>query len=126
GTAGDVGERVAVLVEVDRQRRALLQLGAARVAGREWLLAVRDSQLGELRQRLERLVEAPPLVDVDLQRQLARNAADGADPLDVQPVAAAELELETPEPIERLLRPARHVVGIPEPDRPARRRPGAS
>ena len=77
-------------------------------------------------QRLERLVEAPRLVDVDLQRQVARDAAHRADALDVETVAAAELQLEAPEPIERLLGAAGHVVGIAEPDRPARRRPGAT
>ena len=107
-------------------RRALLQLRAARVAGGQRLLAVLDAELGELRQRLERLVEAPRLVHVDLQRQVARDAAHGAHALDVEPVAAAELELEAPEALERLLGAARHVVGIAEPDRPARRRAGAA
>src|SRR5207247_1446735 len=51
---GDVGERVAVLVEVDRQRRVALQLGPVRIAGRERLLAVLDAELLELRERLER------------------------------------------------------------------------
>ena len=57
--AGTSVERVAVLVGVDRQRRAALQLGAVRVAGRQRLLAVLDAERGQLRQRLERLVERP-------------------------------------------------------------------
>ena len=120
----DVAERVAVLVDVDRQRRALLQLGPARVAGGQRLLAVRDAELGQRGERLESLRETPRLVDVDLQRQVTGHFPDRADALDVEPVAAAELELESPEAAERLLGPARHVVGIAEPHRPARRRPG--
>ena len=45
GARGDVGERVAVLVDEDRHGRAPLQLGAARVAGRQRLLAVVDLHL---------------------------------------------------------------------------------
>src|SRR4029077_5615714 len=103
----------------------LLQLGPAWVAGGERLLAVLDAEVRKRRQRLARLVRAAPLVDVDLQRQLPRYAAHRADALDVEPIAAAELELESPEPLERPLCAAGHVVGITEPDRPARRRPGA-
>src|SRR5581483_4588198 len=125
GTRGDVAKRVAVLVDEDRERRALLQLGAAGIAGRQRLLAVLDTELGELRQELERLREAPGLVHVHLERQVAGDAADGTDALDVEAVPAAELELEAAEAGERLLRAARHVVGVPEPDRPARRRAGA-
>ena len=88
---GDVGERVAVLVDVDRERRALLQLQAAFVAGRQRLLAVRDAELRQRRKRLERLIEAPRLVDVDLQRKVAGDCANRPDSLDVEPVAAAEL-----------------------------------
>ena len=100
--------------------------GPAGVAGGQRLLAVRDAELGQRGQRLERLLEAPCLVDVDLQRQVARDAAHRADALDVETVATAELQLEAPEPIECLLGAAGHVVGIAEPDRPARRRPGAA
>ena len=74
---GDVVEPVAVLVDVDRDRRALLQRPAALVAGAERLLAVLDAELGQLRQRLERLVERPPLVDVDLERQLGGRGRRG-------------------------------------------------
>src|SRR2546423_12536164 len=116
---------MAVLVDVDRERRALLQLGAVRVAGGQRLLAILDAELGERRKRRERLVEAPGFVHVNLQRQLARDAANRADALDVEPVAAAQFELEAPEPVERFLRTARHVVWIAEPHRPARRRAGA-
>src|SRR5690348_12516652 len=59
---GDVRERMAVLVDVDRKRRAFLQLWAPLVACRERLLAIRDAEPGERGQRLERLVEAPGLV----------------------------------------------------------------
>ena len=100
--------------------------GPPRVAGGQRLLAVLDAELGERRERLERFLEAPGLVDVDLQRQVAGDAAHGTDALDVEPVAAAELELEAAEAVERLLGAAGHVVGIAEPDRPARRRAGAA
>ena len=62
----DVGERVAVLVDVDRDRRARLQLRAVRIACGERLLAVLDAERRELRQHVERLVERPGLVHVDL------------------------------------------------------------
>ena len=125
GAGSDVAERVAVLVDVDRERRALLQLGAAGVARRQGLLAVLDAELDQGWERVEGFLEAPGLVDVDLERQLAGDGANGADALDVEPVAAAELELEAPEAIERLLGAAGHVVGVAEPHRPARRRAGA-
>src|SRR5206468_4775429 len=50
------------------------------------------------------------------------------DALDIEPVARAELQLETPEaPLgSRLLRTARHVVRVAEPDRPRRRRAPAA
>ena len=63
----DVGERVAVLVDVDRDGRATLQLRPAWIAGGERLLAVLEV---ELRQVLERLVERPRFVDVALERQV--------------------------------------------------------
>ena len=68
GARGDVGERVAVLVDVDRHRRAPLQLRPARVARGQRLLAVLDAELGSCGSVLERLVERPVLVDVDLER----------------------------------------------------------
>ena len=75
---------------------------------------------------LERLVERPPLVDVHLERQLG-DGADGAHALDVEPVAAAELQLQPPEAARGcLLGAARHVVGVAEPDRPRGRRPVAA
>ena len=114
----DVGERMAVLVDIDRNGRAPLQLGTARVAGAQRLLAVLHV---DLRQRLERLVQRPCFVDVALQRQRG-DRAHRAHPLDVETVTAAELELQPLEPVADLLRPARHVVRIAEPDRPARRR----
>ena len=66
GAGRHVGGDVAVLVDVDRERRALLQRRPAGVAGRQRLLAVLDAELRELRQRLERLVERPLLVHVHL------------------------------------------------------------
>src|SRR5215211_7537395 len=48
GAGGHVGERVAVLVDVDRQWRAALQLDAAGVAGGQRLLAVLDPELTQL------------------------------------------------------------------------------
>ena len=63
----DVGERVAVLVDVDRDRRAALQLRRRR--GRPRGAAARSTARSQLRQVLERLVERPRLVDVALERQ---------------------------------------------------------
>ena len=122
GAGGHVRERVAVLVDVDRQRRAPLQLRPVRVAGRQRLLAVLDAERGQLRQRLERLVERPRLVHVDLQRHVGHRA-NGAHALDVEPVAPAELQLQPLEPPAHLLGAPPHVVGIAEPDRPRGRRP---
>src|SRR5579884_2024707 len=124
GARGDVGERVAVLVHVDRERRLALQLRIRlhRVRG-ERLLAVLDTERGELREALARLVEAPALVDVDLEGHLPRDSANRAHALDVETVARAQLELQPPEAADRALGAPRHVVGIAEPDRPARRRP---
>src|SRR6478609_6294902 len=123
---GDVAERVAVLVDIDRNGRAFLQLWPASVPGGQWLLAVLHAELGERPDGLERFLETPSLVDVDLQRQVAGDAAHRANALDVEPVAPAELELESLEAVEHLLRAAGHVVGIAEPDRPARRGAGAA
>src|SRR5262249_28653004 len=83
--------------------------------------AVLDSELGELWKRVERLVDRPPLVHVDPQRQL-RDRANRTDALDIEPVGAAELQLATAEPSGGLLRSARHAIGITGPDRPRRRR----
>src|SRR5260221_2885928 len=47
GRRRDVLERVAVLVDVDPDRRALLQLGPARVSGGKRLLAVLDPERSE-------------------------------------------------------------------------------
>src|SRR5581483_1973134 len=79
----------------------------------------------ELWEGLERLLEGPCLVDVALQRQLG-DGADRTHALDVEAVAAAELQLQTAEPRRGLLGTPRHVVRVAEPDRPARRRPFAS
>jgi hypothetical protein len=117
---------MAVLVDVDRNRRAPLQHGPALISCGHRLLAVLDAELGQRGKRIECLVEAPRLVDVHLQREVTGDAANRPHPLDVEPVSPAELELEPPEATESLLGPARHVVGIAQPDRPARRRPGAA
>ena len=84
------------------------------------MLAVLDVHLREV---LERLVERPVLVHVDLERQVG-DAPHRANPLEIETVTSAELELEAPETSfgGRLLCPPRHVVGIAEPDRPRRRR----
>ena len=121
---GDAVQPVAVLVDVDRDRRALLQRRAALVAGLQRLLAVRDAELRQLRQRVERLVERPPLVHVDLQRQLG-DAANGANALDIEAVAAAELQFQPLEAGRGFLGSTSHVVGIAQPDGPRGRRPGA-
>src|ERR671936_434056 len=62
GAVADVGERMAVLVDVDGHGRGLLQGRSAGIAGRKWLLAVLDAEIRELRQRLDGLVECPVLV----------------------------------------------------------------
>src|SRR2546430_14279152 len=49
GAGGHVAERVAVLVDVDRERRAALELEPARVAGPERPLAVPGAPLPPLR-----------------------------------------------------------------------------
>src|SRR6185437_794784 len=78
-----------------------------------------------MRQRLEGLVDRPVLVHVDLQRQVG-DSPDGTDTIDVEAVAPAELELQPAKARRGTLRTPRHVVGIAEPDRPARRRPLAA
>ena len=118
---GDVGEGVAVLVDVDRERRARLELRAAGVACRERLLDVVDAERLQLRDRVERLVQSPILVDVDSDR-LVPDGADRANTLDVEPVAAAELQLQALE-LMRLLGLARSLVRIAEAECPAGRRP---
>ena len=123
GADRDVSKRVAVLVDVDGKGRAPAQLRSRRVSRRQRLLDVLDAELLELRDRVERLVERPVLVHVDLKRE-RRCLANGADALHVEAVASPELQLETPEaPFCRLaLGALRHVVGIAEPDRERRRR----
>ncbi len=116
----DVFEAVAVLVHIDGNRRGGLERRPALVASRQRLLAVLHAELHELWKRVERLVERPVLVDVDLQRHGGRRA-DSAHAIDVEPVATAELELEA-EKVRRLRGPRGHVVGISQPDRPRRRR----
>ena len=66
GAGRDVGERVAVLVDVDRDGERRFSSGPSGVAGRQRLLAVLERHL---REELERLVERPVLVDVDLERE---------------------------------------------------------
>jgi hypothetical protein len=78
-----------------------------------------------LRQIVERLLERPALVHVGLQRE-RRCGADGRHAVDVEPVAAPELELE---PLEAAplggLGALGHVVGVAEPDGPRGGRAGA-
>ena len=92
----DVGQDVAVLVHVDRDRRALSELGAT-------LVAVPAEAARSTRRRARRAAAArrPPLrtttlVDVDLNRKLG-DPAHRANALDVEPVSAPELELQPPE-----------------------------
>src|SRR6187401_995040 len=123
GALRDVGQRVAVLVHVDRDGSALLQLRSIWIAGGEGLLAVLDARLGQRRQRLERLVQRPVLVDVDLERK-TRGRAYSPNALYVQAVATPELQLETAEPsVARSLGVARHRIRVLEGDGPRRRRP---
>src|SRR5580765_861498 len=63
GAPRDRVERVAVLVDVDRDRRAALELDSLVRSGGKRLLAVLDVHLREV---LERLVKRPVLVHVDL------------------------------------------------------------
>ncbi len=114
GAPRDVGERMTVLVDVDRDRRARLQLAPSVVARLQRLLAVLHAELRELRDRVERFLERPPLVDVDHQRQI-RSRSHGSDALDVEAVSASELELESP---KRRRRPSLR-------DAPCRRDPRA-
>jgi hypothetical protein len=80
-----------------------------------------------LRQRVERLVERPPFVDVDLEGNVLRRLPDGAHPVDIETVAASELQLQALEPPARvrLRRLRAHLVGRREPNRPGGRRPEA-
>ncbi len=116
----DIGKRVAVLVHVDRNRRAGPELLTPGIVRGQRLLDICDAECRELGDRVERFSERPPFVDVDLERQ-AGAGADRADALHVEAVAAAELELQALEPACDLLRPSRHVVRVAEPDRPRRR-----
>src|SRR6266550_4762660 len=124
GAGRDVLECVEVLVDVNRERRAALQLRAPGIARGERLLAVLDAELLELRNGLERLVQRPELVHVHLERDVT-NPAHGADALDVEAVAPAELQLQAFEASADILGAARHVVRIAQPDRPGSRRAGA-
>src|SRR2546421_737340 len=82
---------------------------AVEVDGRQRLLAVLNVHL---RQQLERLLERPVLVDVDLERNV-RRCARGPDALEVEAVAAAELELQPTEATAGgRFCSARHVVGV--------------
>src|SRR5829696_2542213 len=123
GARGDVGERVAVLVDVDRNGRTRLQRRALGIPGGQGLLGVLDRKL---REELERLVERPVLVDVDLERD-ARRRAHRPHALQVEPVAASELQLQAAEPTPLGgLGALRHRVGVAEPHGPRRRRAGAT
>ena len=56
GARRNVGERVAVLVDVDRHAASAPSRRPRGIAGGKRLLAVLDAELGELREKLERLV----------------------------------------------------------------------
>ena len=120
GAGGDVGERVAVLVDVDRDRRAAPQLGP-----------VRDRRAGSgCSQYSSGICGSSSSASSSDQYSFTSTwsgsvgrRANGAHALEVEPVAPAELQLQPPEPARRgLLGAARHVVGIAEPDRPRGRR----
>ena len=113
---------MAVLVDVDRDRRFLLQRPAALVACTERLLDVFDPERRELRYRIQRLLERPRLVDVDLQRQIG-DGAHRSDALHVEAVPRAELQLEPAKSGRRSFGASGHVVRVAEPHRPRRRRP---
>ncbi len=86
---------MAALVDDQRDAAAERAQLAKRVAlaGRERLLDQLHSELDQHRQQPARLLEAPALVGVDAQRQIA-DGADGVQPLEV--ALAAELDLEPP------------------------------
>ena len=93
GHVGDVAQRVAALVDDQRDaaaERAQLTKAVA-LACRERLLDQLHSELDQHGQEPARLLEAPALVGVDAQRQVA-DGADGVQPLEV--ALAAELDLE--------------------------------
>ena len=71
GARGDVRKRVAVLVDVDRDRRAPFSFAPSASPAGSGCSQYCDAELCELRQRVERLVERPRLVDVHLQRHVA-------------------------------------------------------
>ncbi len=109
GASGDVGEREAVLVEVDRNGRAALQLGPVRIAGRKRLLAVFESASAAA-------ARAPPSSDqysfTSTWSGRSRDRSDGAHALEVEPVTAPELQLQPSEAAAR---------GLPRPAAPSRR-----
>ena len=121
GAGGDVGERVAVLVDVDRDRRAALQLGAARVARGERLLAV-------LRRRARPAAAASSSASSSVQYSFTSTCsgrsvtrADGARR--ARRRGRRGRRASASGGWNRGARPlgaARHVVRVAEPDRPAR------
>ena len=123
---GDVGEGVAVLVDVDRDRRRRLQLRPVRVA--RGAAAARST-----RRRARASCGSASSASSSVQYSLTSTwsgtsvtAADRAHALDVEPVAAAELQLQPLEPPARAARfaPSRAISsGVGEPDRPRGRRP---
>ena len=120
GAERDVGERVAVLVDVDRDRRAALQLGPVR--DRRPAAAARSTRAASAAGSSSASSSVQYSLTSTWSGSVGRGA-DGADALEVEPVAAAELQLQPPEAALRgRLGPARHVVGVAEPDRPRGRR----
>ena len=120
--ARDVRERVAVLVDVDRHRRRALQLRPVR--DRRPAAAARSTRrrARQLRQRSSASSsDQYSLTSTWSGSSVTR--AHGAHALDVEAVAAAELELQPAEaPRRAALGAPRHVVRVAEPDRPRRRR----
>src|SRR5438132_935639 len=102
-----------------------------------WLIGRQLDAVDErhARPRVVREQEVPVEVDVVEERCDLRRGGDAEPRLDHAaehaaeseraPAAAAELELEPPEAAEGPFGAVRHVVGVAEPNCPARRRPSA-
>ena len=122
GARGDVGERVAVLVDVDRDRRAPLQLRAR--PGRRRRAAARSTAA----RSCGRYSSASSSVHASLTSHCsgrsvtARTARTRSASSPSRPPSFSFSRLNPRR--SDLLRAPRHVVRVAEPDRPRRRRPG--
>ena len=117
GAGGDVGERVAVLVDVDRE--APSAPAARRRPGRLRAAAARRT-----RRRVPASSGIASSASSSDQYSFTSTwsgsggrAPHRADAFDVEPVPTAELQLEAPEPpVRARLGARRHVVRVAEPD----------